>query len=163
MKIVGGDNQVQTIFTAIQSGIGQINAYLLGQTANVPIKVSHGQLHDITIDPFIAYLPVSSGQEQFQYQFIGHGWDLGKNPIGDIPIQWTVDQAAGSIDPTGLMKSINQVLGKTATVVHIKTRDLVLLWKFKSLLLLIIGWMNCCQLVSFNLSLYHLSKNICYH
>ena len=107
-QIVGGDNQVQTIFTAIQSGIGQINAYLLGQTANVPIKVSHGQLHDITIDPFIAYLPVSSGQEQFQYQFIGHGWDLGKNPIGDIPIQWTVDQAAGSIDPTGLMKSINQ-------------------------------------------------------
>ena len=107
-QIVGEDNQVQTIFTAIQSGKGQINAYLLSQTTNLPIKVSHGKLHDITIDPFIAYLPVSSNQEQFQYQFMGHGWDLGQNPIGDIPIQWTVDQAAGNIDLTGLMTSINQ-------------------------------------------------------
>ena len=100
--------EVITVFVATQSGSGQVNAYLLDQTATLPITVTVGELHHLTVDPFIAYLPASNDQHQFQYQFVGHGWDIGHNPVSNLSIKWSLDQAAGTIDPTGLISSINQ-------------------------------------------------------
>ena len=97
-----------TVFVATQSGFGQVNAYLLDQTATLPVTVTAGELHHLTVDPFIAYLPASNDRHQFQYQFVGHGWDIGHNPVSNLSVKWSLDQAAGTIDPTGLTSSINQ-------------------------------------------------------
>ena len=72
------------------------------------MRVTLGVLASIRTEPFIAYLPASTDKFAYTHQFVASGRDVARNPVPIHNLRWTVDAAAGTIDQTGWMKSINQ-------------------------------------------------------
>ena len=108
-SVRGGVGTVRNaIFSADSTGEGEIIATLGDLTATAQVRVAPGVLTWITTDPFIAYLPASTNKFTYTHQFVASGWDAARNPVPIRNLRWTVDAAAGRIDTTGLMRSINQ-------------------------------------------------------
>ncbi len=108
-SVRGGVGTVRdAIFFADNTGEGAIIATLGDWTATAQVRVTPGVLTWITTDPFITYLPVSTNKFTYTHQFIASGWDAARNPVPIRNLRWTVDAAAGRIDTTGLIHSINQ-------------------------------------------------------
>ena len=104
---VEGTLQNNTFVTG-QSGDGEIVAGFGGIQAAASVRVSPSELISIHTSPFIAYLPTSTDKFEYTHQFVAEGWDIAGNPVPIRNLQWTIDAAIGTINQTGLVKSIRQ-------------------------------------------------------
>ena len=102
-----------SIFIAKNSGEGKISATLFDLVVTTRAVVIPNNLHNITIDPFISYLPVSNDRMTYTYKFVAQGWDVAGNAVPIRNSRWAVDTAAGIINSNGLMRSINQANSQT--------------------------------------------------
>ena len=100
-------------FIAKNAGEGKISATIFNLMVAIRAIVIPNNLHNITIDPFISYLPVSNDKMTYTYKFVAQGWDVAGNPVSIQNNRWVVDTAAGVINPDGLMTSINQANSQT--------------------------------------------------
>jgi len=92
-------------FTGGKIGDGEVIAILGNLQASSTVTVSAGELNSIDVVPFIDYLPLSTKKQKYHRQFTAFGWDAGGNPVPIEHIRWNTDDAAGTIDETGLFTS----------------------------------------------------------
>ena len=113
-SVGGGLGSIRnSTFIAKGVGEGEISAALFNLVTKTRAIVVRNNLHNITIDPFISYLPVSNDKMTYAYKFVAKGWDVIGNPVPIQNSSWSVDTAAGIINSSGLMTSINQANSQT--------------------------------------------------
>ncbi|MFC1713375.1 FlgD immunoglobulin-like domain containing protein [Candidatus Poribacteria bacterium] len=131
------------LFRGGTAGSGEVLAIVGDVSATVDIQVVSGPLHFVTVNPYIAYLPLSTASHKSTQQFVADGQDIAGNPVPLRDILWTADEFTGDISSSGLFTAtdlglqignivINGTIwafGKSATGREIPGKGLIVIQK----------------------------------
>ena len=94
------------LFRGGAAGGGQVVATVGDVSTAMDIQVVPGQLHSISVSPYVTYVPISTEDHPSTQQFVADGWDAAGNQVPLKKLSWATDLLAGTISLSGLFTAI---------------------------------------------------------